>query len=1156
MMRLLLMVKIVVQMGVELVLALCITVMGLMTYAQNGLEKIFVERYYVADAVDAANSHPPLPVGSVTYRIYADMLPGYKVQSIYGSSVHTLTMTTTTTFFNNEDYGSTIPTFSSTNAKKNTVMLDSWLSTGGACNGYMGIPKADDNGVGNFVNSNVPPLLQNNVPQMSIPLTTQDGMYLATVPSTITLGLDGIIDVFGDGSVVGNSFVVTNGAWSCLSGAAGPIPATNKVLIAQITTDGTFHFELNIQIGTPTLGTENYVCSNPGVGELTIPSLIQTLSPNPAMPTVSITSPANNATFPLNATIPITAVAADADGTVSQVEFFVDGVSIGIDQVAPYTASFTGSTEASHVLTAKATDNEGFTTVSAPVNFTVANAAPTVSIIAPAPNAVYIVGDIVTINATSTDPDGTIASLQIYVDGVAQGAPTTGTTQTLTATANYTSVQGVHTLTAKATDNNGKSTTSSPVTITVNPNQLPNVTITDPVNGATPAMNSPLTVTANASDPDGTVVSVEFFSDATSLGLGTVTGTNTYSVTYTPTVSGQISLTAKATDNKGGIKISTPVVVTITDFSTAYLFKQMIEPCSEDSVCMPISTVSPVSGIGSYAFTIKYDKLKVAPTGVVNVSTDLISPSILNGHTADYVTDYTTAIDANAGTMDISIIFNSNAGSSPTFTGSGDVCCVGFVKTTGFQIVDTAVFKFNQIVENYPGVGASYKTGSSGKFISFKADKLNASLKFWSDMSPIKYDETNPSQYLITNIFGCNQTTNAVNPDLSGNFVYSISNGTTVDIKRDIANTTNVHSVTSAQDAYLAALVANNATSQIGWTPSVYQMIAMDVNRDGQVNSTDADQIAKRAVRLIPEFTQTGGLTRDWSFLAKTTATTNPSYAISATFPGDDGVGYSKSRVPVVNVCQAVPVTNASTCPIILGETYIGIMISDVDSSYAKISPDGVIKSMSADTASIVIDLRHANTSSGTTTTPVYLSTFGATVHSFDFDLLVNDQVATVSSATSPNSINLNANYVAYEKELSVASYSLDPIPVNNTMSIAFTLTGTQALKASDLTGALALINGKVAKLIVLDPNPTTQLDQANNVSIYPNPASDKLNVQATENCKFQMTDLNGKNVLTEKILFANQKQVMDLSNLSQGIYLVKVYNDKFVTVKKLVIKK
>ncbi|NVO20405.1 MAG: hypothetical protein HXX13_11930 [Bacteroidetes bacterium] len=358
------------------------SLMSVVLWAQNGLERILVERYYITDSIDSVYSHPPLPVGSVTYRIYADMLPGYKVQSIYGSPQHPLTMNTTTYFFNQSDYGSTIPTISANNTKKNTVMIDSWLTTGGACNGYCGVPKAEDNGVGTFVNNNNPQLLQNNAAQMGIPLTVQDGMLLSTVPGTITLGLDGIIDVFGDGSANGNTFYITNGAWSCLTGATGPIPASNKVLIAQITTNGVFHFELNIQIGTPSLGTENYVSSNPVTGELTIPSLTQTLYPVPYLPEIAITSPDNNASFLLGTQVPVEAQASDFDGTVSKVEFFADGVSIGVDTLAPYTAIYSAQSLGSHILIAQATDNDSQVTISGPVH---------ISVIPPSSNVTFLV---------------------------------------------------------------------------------------------------------------------------------------------------------------------------------------------------------------------------------------------------------------------------------------------------------------------------------------------------------------------------------------------------------------------------------------------------------------------------------------------------------------------------------------------------------------------------------------------------------------------------------------------------------------------------------------------------------------------------------------------------------------------------------------------
>ena len=52
------------------------------------------------------------------------------------------------------------------------------------------------------------------------------------------------------------------------------MPPENRILIAQITTDGVFSFELNLQIGTPDGGTENYVARKPVGNEIQFAGLI------------------------------------------------------------------------------------------------------------------------------------------------------------------------------------------------------------------------------------------------------------------------------------------------------------------------------------------------------------------------------------------------------------------------------------------------------------------------------------------------------------------------------------------------------------------------------------------------------------------------------------------------------------------------------------------------------------------------------------------------------------------------------------------------------------------------------------------------------------------------------------------------------------------
>lgn len=345
-----------------------------LAYAQNGLDSIIVETYYISDANDTTvnDDGGVLPVGSVTYRIYVDLKPGYKFQALYGVPSHTMTMSTTTSFFNNIERGATTPnSITKTHAKNNTVMLDSWLSVGAGCSGNFGILKTEDDSVATVVNNDG--VLTNSVSAMGIPLTFQDGLIAGSPQAVTFVGLSTELDVFGDGTTVGNLFTSDNGSVASLTGSTGPDTSLNQVLIAQITTDGQFCYELNIQIGTPTGGVENYVAQNPVGAEIQHPSLMGCIGggtiPN-ILPAISITSPMSGATFITGANVQIDAMASDADGTVDSVEFYVNTTKIGSDLTAPYQINWLSST-GTYSLTAIATDNSGGQNTSAIVTVTV-----------------------------------------------------------------------------------------------------------------------------------------------------------------------------------------------------------------------------------------------------------------------------------------------------------------------------------------------------------------------------------------------------------------------------------------------------------------------------------------------------------------------------------------------------------------------------------------------------------------------------------------------------------------------------------------------------------------------------------------------------------------------------------------------------------------
>lgn len=266
-------------------------------FSQQGLEKVIVEKYYVSNKEDSVGSVGKLPVGSVTYRVYADMLPGYKFQALYGDANHSLIIKSKEGFFNNEDRGaSTANAIKSAQLKNNSVALDSWFSVGAAADGQMGVLKSEDDNKANLLPIASDPMLKNNDTAMGIFLKDQDGIIAGTPMPVTFVGVENMLGIFDASSLTDSIFKTNNGAISALGGATGPT-SENRILLGQFTTKGQFSFELNIQIGTPKAGeSQYYVASNPKAGEYTLPSLIYT-SPSKTTTTpptpVDTTSKAN-----------------------------------------------------------------------------------------------------------------------------------------------------------------------------------------------------------------------------------------------------------------------------------------------------------------------------------------------------------------------------------------------------------------------------------------------------------------------------------------------------------------------------------------------------------------------------------------------------------------------------------------------------------------------------------------------------------------------------------------------------------------------------------------------------------------------------------------------------------------------------------------------
>lgn len=343
--------------------------------------------------------------------------------------------------------------------------------------------------------------------------------------------------------------------------------------------------------------------------------------PNQA-PSVSISSPTSGTTVNTGSSVTVTASASDADGTITSVEFFVNGASIGTDTSFPYSASFTAST-GSMSLTATATDDAAASTTSSGVS---------ISGEVPPPTGVlyfseYIEGssnnkalEIANTSGSSENLSGYVVKKQTngagdWSTGISlSGSLANGSVYVLANSSANADILGkadlvggaeltfngndavglfkdgtlidiigtfgsattfAQDVTKRRNDNinapNDSYTTSEWTDFATDnsaglglrigestPNVAPTVSISSPASSTVFTDGDVVTITASASDSDGSISNVEFFVDGVSVGTD---ATSPYSINWTIGV-GSYSLTATATDNEAASTTSASVSIT------------------------------------------------------------------------------------------------------------------------------------------------------------------------------------------------------------------------------------------------------------------------------------------------------------------------------------------------------------------------------------------------------------------------------------------------------------------------------------------------------------------------------------------------------------------------------------------------------------------
>ena len=335
-------------------------------------------------------------------------------------------------------------------------------------------------------------------------------------------------------------------------------------------------------------------------------------------PSVAWVTPTNAATFVVPATIQLTATASDTDGSVVRVEFYEDAVKLGEATNAPWSFTWANVPVGAHTLVAKARDNGLAVSVSSEITI---NVLPP-----PIGNGIGLRGDyfdnvdftgtrvrrvdpVVSFDWGGSSPDPAIGVDSFSVRWTGQVQPRFSEAYTFYTVSDdgirlwvnnqliidryfdqgATEWSGVISLQAgmlydiriEYYENGGGAAAqllwSSPtVSKEIIPstqlyppatsNLPPVVNITSPATGSVFVATSPVSVTANATDPDGAIFKVEFYANGAKFAED---NSSPFGVTWTNNSAGNFSLTAVAIDDSGIIRTSAPVSVSfVSGFTT------------------------------------------------------------------------------------------------------------------------------------------------------------------------------------------------------------------------------------------------------------------------------------------------------------------------------------------------------------------------------------------------------------------------------------------------------------------------------------------------------------------------------------------------------------------------------------------------------------
>lgn len=145
--------------------------------------------------------------------------------------------------------------------------------------------------------------------------------------------------------------------------------------------------------------------------------------------------------------------------------------------------------------------------------------------------------------------------------------------------------------------------------------------------------------------------------------------------------------------------------------------------------------------------------------------------------------------------------------------------------------------------------------------------------------------------------------------------------------------------------------------------------------------------------------------------------------------------------------------------------------------------------------------------------------------------------------------LSFNANEISVDNTYNAYQWYLTPEQISGATNQTYTISQT-GLYFAEVTD----VNGCKLRSKVTNYDYITEIGSVTDskISIFPNPALNNINLSGIEiNSLISITDVNGQTVISE--IANSNTRTINISNLSQGAYFVKIVNKNNVVIKKII---